>query len=297
MVLTHGRSAASAAYEGTFLAISAFNNAGLTVQPGGLTEFRSDPVVLGVTSIAIIIGGLGFPVLIELGRRARPVRWSLHTKVVLLTSTALFAGAPVLIAAFEWTNPATLGSLDTGDKILNAWFQGVSPRTAGFSTIDLAAMNETTLLLVVALMFIGAGPASTGGGIRITTFAVLGFVLWSVVRGDPDTQAFRRRIPHAVVRQSIAVVLLSIAAVVGTTFALLAASDFGLMATLFEATSAFGTVGLSLGVTDQLPAVAHVLLIVLMLIGRIGPVTVVAALALREQARLFHYPEERPIVG
>jgi len=297
IIAANGRSVVNGLYEGLFLSVSAFNNAGITIQPDGLTAFRSNVVVIIATSAAIIFGGLGFPVIIELARRRRPARWSLHTKLVLLSSAVLFALGPLVVAAFEWTNPDTLGPLDTGDKALASWFQGVSPRTAGFNTVDIGAMNEPTLLVVIALMFIGAGPASTGGGIRITTFAVLGFVLWSVVRGDPDTHAFGRRIPHAVVRQAIAVVLLSIAAVVGTTLALLAWTDFGLTATLFEATSAFGTVGLTTGITDRLPAVAHLLLVALMLTGRVGPITVVAALALREQPRLYQYPEERPIVG
>jgi trk system potassium uptake protein TrkH len=297
MIAANGRSVLNGLYEGLFLSVSAFNNAGITIQPDGLAPFRANVVVIVVTSIAIIVGGLGFPVIIELARRVRPVRWSLNTKIVILASAVLFALAPCVIAAFEWTNPGTLGPLDTEDKILTAWFHGVSPRTAGFNTIDIGALNEPTLLTMVALMFIGAGPASTGGGIRITTFAVLGFVLWSVVRGDPDTHAFGRRIPYSVVRQAIAVVLLSIAAVVGTTLALLAWTDFDLTATLFEATSAFGTVGLSMGITQQLPALGHGLLIALMLTGRVGPITVVAALALREHARLYQYPEERPIVG
>jgi Trk-type K+ transport system membrane component len=181
--------------------------------------------------------------------------------------------------------------------VLAAWFQGVTPRTAGFATVDIGALNDPTLLVLTALMFIGAGPASTGGGIRVTTFALLGFVLWSVVRGDLDTHAFRRRIPHAVVRQSIASVLLAIGAVIGVTLLLLAVTDFTLMQTLFEATSAFGTAGLSMGITASLSVFGQVALMLLMLIGRVGPITVVAALAMRERPRLYRYPEERPIVG
>ena len=150
---------------------------------------------------------------------------------------------------------------------------------------------------MTGLMFIGCGPASTGGGIRVTTFALLGFVLWSVVRGDAETQAFHRRIPVAVIRQSITVVLLAIGAVIGTTLLLLSTSDFTLTQTLFEATSAFGTVGLSTGITPELSTLAQGVLMVLMLTGRVGPVTIVTALALRERPRLYRYPEERPIIG
>lgn len=292
-----GRAAGPAMYEGVFLSISAFNNAGILPDAAGLMPFVGNAVVVLVTSVAIIFGGLGFPVIIELARRVRPLHWSLHTKLVLLATAGLLVIGPVVVALFEWTNPDTLGPLDVDDKVLAAWFQGVSPRTAGFATVDYGAMNDPTLLVVTALMFIGAGPASTGGGIRVTTFALLGFVLWSVVRGDGDATAFRRRIPHAVVRQAIASVLLAIGAVVAATLALLALTEYDLMQTLFETTSAFGTVGLTMGITGDLPAIAEVVLMVLMVMGRVGPVTVVTALALRERPRLFRYPEERPIVG
>lgn len=161
IVGAHDRSLIGGLYEGFFLSISAFNNAGITIQPDGMAAFRGDVAIIGVTSAAIILGGLGFPVIIELARRVRPARWTLHTKVVILASAGLFAIAPLVVAAFEWTNPDTLGPLGTGEKALNAWFQGVSPRTAGFNTVDVGAMNEPTLLVVMALMFIGAGPAAT----------------------------------------------------------------------------------------------------------------------------------------
>ena len=198
-----GLPAAEAAYDGLYLSVSAFNNAGILPSSEGMMVYADDAFVVGITSLAIILGGLGFPVIIELLRRARPLRWSLHTKIVLTASGALLVVGPVMVGLFEWTNPRTLGPLDVEDKVLAAWFQGVTPRTAGFATVDIGALNDPTLLVLTALMFIGAGPASTGGGIRVTTFARLGFVLWSVVRGDLDTHAFRRRIPHAVVRQSI----------------------------------------------------------------------------------------------
>jgi trk system potassium uptake protein TrkH len=297
LVVVHGRPVAAGLYEGTFLSISAFNNAGLTPSQAGLTPFGTDPAVIGVVSIAIILGGLGFPVIIELSRRSRPARWSLHAKLVIGATLLLLVVGPLVMILFEWTNPATLGPLDTADKLLASWFQGVTPRTAGFATVDIGGLNAPTQLVMIMLMFVGAAPASTGGGIRITTFALLGFVLWSVVRGDGETHAFRRRIPDAVVRQSISIVLLSIGAVIGTTLALLALTDFDLMSTMFEATSAFGTVGLSTGITGDLPGLGQVLLMLLMLTGRIGPVTVITALALRERPRLYRYPEERPIVG
>lgn len=296
-IVAYDRTVIDGLYDGVFLSLSAFNNAGLLPDAGGLTPFVGDGLVIGVTSVAIILGGLGFPVIIEVARRVRPPRWTLHTKLVLSATAGLLVVGPVVVALFEWTNPGTLGPLDVPDKLLAAWFQGVTPRTAGFATVDIGALNDPTLLVMIGLMFIGAAPASTGGGIRVTTFALLGFVVWSVVRGDSETHAFRRRITHAVVRQAITVVLLAIAAVVGTTLVLLASSGFTLTQTLFEATSAFGTAGLSMGITEQLPALDQLLLMVLMLTGRVGPVTIVTALALRERPRLYRYPEERPIVG
>jgi Trk-type K+ transport system membrane component len=277
--------------------VSAFNNAGIIPDAAGLVPYVADGIVNAATSVAIILGGLGFPVMIELARRIQPRRWTLHTKLVLVATAVLLVVGPVVVAAFEWTNPDTLGPLDVKAKLLAAWFQGVTPRTAGFATVDIGALNDPTLLTMIGLMFIGAAPASTGGGIRVTTFALLGFLLWSVVRGDGDTNAFRRRIPDTVVRQAVTVVLLAIAAVVGTTLVLLATSEHTLTQTLFEATSAFGTTGLSMGITSQLPALSQVLLMALMLTGRVGPVTLVTALALRERPRLYRYPEERPIVG
>jgi potassium uptake TrkH family protein len=295
--LLDGEPVGASFYEGTFLAVSSFNNAGIVADASGPFPLAGDPLATLVTSVGIILGGLGFPVIVQLVRRVRPRHWSLHTRLVLLGTAGLLVIGPVVVGLFEWTNPDTLGPLEVPDKILAAWFQGVTPRTAGYATVDFAAMNEPTLLVVIALMFIGAAPASTGGGIRVTTFTLLGFVLWSVVRGDTEANAFRRRIPDAVVRQAIASVLLAIGAVVGATLLLLALTDFTLTPTLFETTSAFGTVGLSLGITGQLPVLAKLILMVLMVMGRIGPVTVVTALALRGRPRLYRYPEERPIVG
>jgi potassium uptake TrkH family protein len=293
----YGQGPGEAAYNGVYNSIAAFNNAGMIPDPNGLVPYVDDPVVVLTVSAAIILGGLGFPVIIELWRRTRPRAWTLHTKLVLSATAGLLVVGPLVVVAFEWTNPETLGPLDVGGKLLASWFQGVTPRSAGFNTISIADLNEPTLLVMTGLMFIGTGPASTGGGIRITTFALLGCVLWSVVRGDGETTAFRRTVPAAVVRQAITVVLLGIGAVIGTTLALLALSDFSLTQTLFEATSAFGTVGLTMGITPELNSVAQGLLMVLMLTGRVGAVTIVTALALRRRPRLYRYPEERPIIG
>lgn len=290
-------SAGSAAYNGVFHSIAAFNNAGISLYHDNLMRYEDDFVIVMAVSVALILGGIGFPIILELARRVRPKQWRLHTKITLTATVALLVIGPLLVLAFEWTNPGTLGHLSVGDKTLAAWFQGVTPRTAGFNTIDNGALNESTLLVTTALMFIGAGPASTAGGIKVTTFALLGYVLWSEVRGNADVDVFKRTVPPVVIRQAIAVVLVSIGAVVVTTLFLLSVTDLTLTPVLFEASSAFGTVGLSTGITGTLPTIGQLALALLMLAGRVGPMTFVTALTLRHSARLYRYPEERPIIG
>lgn len=286
-----------AAYSGVFHAVSGFNNAGISLYSDSLTQFADDPLVVFPVTAAFVIGGLGFPILVEFGKRVHPSRWSLHTRLTLFATAVLLVLGPLSVLVFEWTNPGTLGPLGVWDKLQAAWFQGVTPRTAGFNTIDIGAMREPTLNITTGLMFIGAGPASTSGGIKVTTFAVLGFAMWSEVRGEQDITAFKRRIPVQAARQAMTVALLSVGVVFSTAVALTAMSDYTFTATLFEATSAFGTVGLSTGITNSLPGVGHFLLVMVMLAGRVGPVTFVTALALRERRRAYRYAEERPIIG
>ena len=302
-----------AAYSGVFHSIASFNNAGLSLYSDNLARFADDPWVMLPVTIGFIVGGLGFPVYVEFIRRWRlermahrerdPARaervkpWSLHARLTVGATLVLLVVGPVMVLAFEWTNPDTLGSLDLFDKLTNAWFQGVTPRTAGFNTIDIGALNETTLLGMSVLMFIGAGPASTSGGIKVTTAAVLVAVIWSEVRGERDVNVFRRRLPTAMVRQSLTIVLLSLVFVVVTCLVLMASDGLALTSALFESTSAFGTVGLSTGVTGSISTLGHVVLVIVMISGRVGPVTFVTAIALRDSARLYRHPEERPIIG
>ncbi|MFV0309557.1 MAG: TrkH family potassium uptake protein [Desertimonas sp.] len=291
-----GQGVGRAAYGGVFHAISAFNNAGFALRSDSLMSYAGDPVVLVLITVAIIAGGLGFPVVLELVKR-RGTRMSLHARVTLTMTVTLLIAGPLIIGTFEWTNPDTIGAMPLGDKLANTWMMGVSPRTAGFNAVDIGAANPSTLMVMIVLMFIGGGPASTAGGVKVTTFAVLGYVLWSEVRGDADVNLFHRRLPAAVLRQAIAVVLLAVGAITGITLILLAASDVTIGASLFEATSAFGTVGLSTGITPGLPTISLMSLVLLMFVGRLGPVTMVTALVLRGRRRLYTYPEERPIIG
>jgi Trk-type K+ transport system membrane component len=283
---------------GVFHAVSAFNNAGFALYSDSLMGFVTDPWICLPIAFAVIAGGLGFPVLFELRRRwRRPGSWSLHTKIVVWASGVFLAGGSVFITAIEWTNPATLGPLDTPGKLLAGFFQGVMPRTAGFNSVDTAQMNPASWLGMDVLMFVGGASAGTAGGIKVTTFAVLFFVIYTEVRGESAVNIFHRRLHGDTQRQALTVVLLSVAAVVGSTVVFMVFTDINLDRSLFEVISAFATVGLSTGITADLPTTEKILLIVLMFIGRLGPITVASALALRQRVRMYDLPEERPVIG
>lgn len=295
----YGYSLGRTAYEGIFHAVTAYNNAGFALYRDNLIGFATDPWICLPISVAVVVGGLGFPVLLELRRElGTPSLWSVHTKITLLGYALLLVAGTLAFAAFEWRNPRTIGPLDVPGKLLVALFSGgVQPRTAGFNSVDYAGVDETSLLVTDILMFIGGGAGGTAGGIKVTTFLVLLFAILAEVRSDPAVDAFGRQIPAAVLRQALAVALLAVALVVGATLALLAITDLDQDLVLFEAVSAFATVGLSTGITASLPAAAQYVLIVLMFAGRLGPVTVATALAVREHRKLYRLPEERPIVG
>jgi Trk-type K+ transport system membrane component len=294
----HEEPAGRAAYLGIFHAVSAFNNAGFALFSDNLASFARDPLLLGVVSAAVIVGGLGYPVWVEIVRNPRrPRRWALHAKITVVATLALLGAGFVLLAWFEWTNPATLGRLSTVDSLSNAWFHSVVPRTAGFNSLDVAALREPSRLLTEVLMFIGGGSASTAGGIKVSTFALIGWVMWAEARGDAEVVAFRRRIPVSIQRQAVTVALLAVGVVVAATMLLVAISPLPRHDQLFEVISALGTVGLSTGVTPHLPAASQLVVIGLMLVGRVGPITLFAALALRERGRRYRHPEERVIIG
>lgn len=286
-----------AAWFGLRHGVSAYNNAGFNWQTEGLVPYVTDPWICLPVALGIITGGLGFPVLVELFRRTRPRRWTVHTKLTLAVTAALIVLGPLVITAFEWTNPGTLGPLSVPGKLLAGFFQGVSPRTAGFVTVDYSAMNPTTWLATDALMFVGGGAVSTAGGLKVTAFAVLLFAIIAEVKGKAEVEIFGREVPGTVIRQALSVALLAIAAVAGGTMAILAITNLDLDQVLFEVVSAFATAGLSTGITAQLPVSAELILVILMYVGRIGTITLVSALALRERQQLYRLPEGRPIVG
>ncbi len=298
LALKYDEPLGQAVYHGIFHAVSAFNNAGFSLYSDNLVRFAADPVISITVAVAVIVGGLGFPVLFELRRELlTPRTWTLHTKIVVWMTLILLVGGAVAVTAFEWGNPKTLGPLSIPGKLLTGFFHAVQPRTAGFNSLDYGEMNETTWLVTDVLMFIGGGPAGTAGGIKVTAVAVLGFMILAEVRGDPTVHVHNRRIPAVAQRQALSIALLGMFVVVASTLTLLAMSDENLDRVLFEVISAFGTVGLSTGITADLPAQAQSVLILLMFLGRVGTVTLASALALRSRPILYRLPEERPIIG
>ncbi|GAA1991408.1 potassium transporter TrkG [Nocardiopsis rhodophaea] len=294
-------SAERAAYLGVFHAVSAFNNAGFALYSDSLEGFATDPWINIPIAVAVIAGGLGFPVWVELWRHFRRRRehhsWTVHTRITLATTAALLVVGWAAFLLLEWGNPATMGRLSVGDKILTGFFQSVMPRTAGFNSLPFGEMNTQTLLVTDMLMFIGGSSAGTAGGIKVTTFALLAFVIYANIRGETTVHVGNRRLAVGVAQQAITVVLLAIGLVFSSTLALMTLTPFTLDEILFEAISAFSTVGLSTGITSHLGTTGELILVALMFIGRVGPITLASALALRRHVRRFELPEERPIVG
>ncbi len=297
-LIGHGEPPARALYLGVFHAISAFNNAGFALFSDNLINFATDPWICLPIAAAIILGGLGFPVLLELRREfTRPRKWSVHTRLTLVTYFGILLIAVVFVTANEWNNPATLGALDEPGRLVAGFFQGVVPRTAGFNSLDYGLMKDGTLLATTVFMFIGGGSAGTAGGIKVTTFIILFFVIVAEVRGGRDVNIGDRQIGPRVQRQALTVALLSVGLVMSTTLLLLEITSLPLRDVLFETVSAFGTVGLSTGITADLPVLGQLVIIGLMFVGRLGPITLVSALALREKQLGYTLPEGRPLIG
>ncbi|WP_308221712.1 potassium transporter TrkG [Georgenia sp. EYE_87] len=287
-----------AAWLGVFHAVSAFNNAGFALFGDSLMGYAADPWISLPVAAALIVGGLGFPVLLELYRQHRkPARWSLQTKITLLMTAVLLPVGALFVLVAEWGNGGTLGPLSPPAKLLAALFQSATARTAGFNTVDIAEMNTGTWLGMDVLMFIGGGSAGTAGGIKVTTFTVLAFAIWSELRGNRDVSAYRWRISSVTLRQALTVALLSVALVVASTITIAMTSPFTLDQILFEVVSAFATVGLSTGITADLAVPYQFLLTALMFIGRLGPITLGTALAMRTREQAFRYPETTTTIG
>ncbi|GAA1316343.1 MAG: TrkH family potassium uptake protein [Brachybacterium tyrofermentans] len=283
---------------GLFYAISAFNNAGFVPEAQGVEQYLGDPFFSIPIALAVFVGSLGFPVILVVVKKLRtPRRWSLHAKLTLTTTGLLLVLAWFGYLVLEWTNAATLGGQPVHTKLLAAGFAAVMPRSGGFATLDVGLLTPETRLLTDVLMFIGGGSGSTSGGIRVTTFALLMLSIWAEIRGNPDVEVFGRRIPHETIRQAIGVLVMSATVVLLAVFLLLRMTSFSLDQLMFEVLSAFGTVGLSTGITAHLPTEGKWVIAACMYSGRLGPMTLGAALALRHRTRMIQLPRERPIVG
>ncbi|MEU8299490.1 potassium transporter TrkG [Micromonospora sp. NPDC048909] len=288
-----------ALWSGTFHAVQAFNNGGFALYTDGLLAFSQDPFVALPLAFGAIIGGLGFPALFEAVREWRtPVRWAVATKLTIWGSVVLVGFGFLWLLMTEWTNPRTIGQYDMPGKVLASFTQIALSRTGGFEVLDITALREESYPLLVALMFIGGGSASTAGGIKVSTFFLLAFVIWAELRGEPDVSVGNRRVANASQRQALTVALLSVALVaLGTLAVILLTQGTLFYQALFEVTSAFSTTGLTVGLAQRMPESGQILLTVLMFIGRVGPLTLGSAIALNTRRRLYRYPEEQPIVG
>ena len=294
--LMMGESIGGALWHSVFASLSTFNNAGFVIIPGGLEPLAGDwwiglPIFFGTA-----LGAVGFPVLMNVARRFRTPRlWTLHTKLTLTTYGILTVGAGIMITLMEWDNALAERSLS--ERLLFGLVYSVNSRSSGLSTIPISDLDESTWFLQDALMFVGGGSASTAGGIKVTTFAVLVLAILAEARGDRDIEAFHRRIPYQTVRLSVAVAFIGSSLVGMATLALLWMTPYDLGRVLYEVISAFATVGLSTGITPTLPPEAKYVLVALMFAGRTGTMTVAAALAVRSSKRVIRMPEERPSIG
>jgi Trk-type K+ transport system membrane component len=278
--------------------VSAWNNAGFALYSDNFVSFAGDWFISIALCIAVILGGLGFPVLRAMARQKTQWHlWSLHSKLTVVTTLVLIVTGTFLFLVLEWSNSRTLGALPEVSRPLAAFFHSVQTRTAGFNSVDTAALGEESLVVSIILMFIGGGSGSTAGGIKVTTFALLAFVIWAEFRGDRDVNMFGRRISEEVQRQALTIALVAVGIFSSATLLLMMLSDVSLSIAAFEVVSALSTVGLSTGVTANEGSLSQILLTVLMFIGRVGPVTLAAAITLRSRPHLFRYPTDRPLLG
>lgn len=305
-----GESVLGCFWSALYHSVSAFCNAGFGLYSDSLGRYRGAWDVNIVIISLVIIGGIGFPVLRDLMRYFRAPRkgerhaLSFHSKIVLITTALLLVLGTVSFLATEWGNADSLASLPVHKRFLAAFFQSTTARTAGFSTLDIGKLAPATLFFMGFLMFVGASPCSTGGGVKTTTLGILGVLAISKLRGREEPTAFNRSIPREVVSRAVTVALLSLLMVVTFTWLLLltersalASGRFSFMQVIFEAVSAFATVGLSTGITSTLGGASKFLLIALMFVGRLGPLTVVVSVARRERPDKVKFPAEQLMVG
>ncbi|MCR2825162.1 TrkH family potassium uptake protein [Microbacterium sp. zg.Y909] len=288
----------TALWEAPYYAAMSFTNTGFVPNPEGLTPFANDYFLLSVLMAGVFLGSIGFPVIFTLWRHTWHVRrWSLHTKLTLITTTALFFAGAVVFVILEYLNPKTFGAMDAWDTAFQSLFLSAMTRSGGFSLIDIGELNGSSLIAGSMLMFVGGGSASTAGGIKVTTLAVLALAVWSEAQGRQQVEAFGRRIPSDVQRVALSVVAWGATIVALSTIVITQITKAPVELVLFDVISGFATVGLSTGLTAELPDSASYVLAATMFMGRIGTVTLAAAVAATARSQLYSMPVERPIVG
>ena len=312
MFTEYGYSLEKALSHGAFQAISAFNQAGFSLYTDSLMGFAGDGWIIFPVFVIATLAGFGFPVLAEIRDRLKlklyvlfgkvadytmPSQWSLNSRIILWASLVLLVVGAIGISISEWTNPATLGAMDPLQKIFASMFTSSMTRSTGLNVIDTAQMYTSTWLGMDILMFIGGASASTAGGIKIGTAVVLFYIVYTEIRGDAAVNVGNRRLPRSMQRQALTIVTLYSLVVLGALFVLRFTTNFTLDELIFEIISATGTVGLSTGITADLPEHGKFLLSVLMLFGRLGPIVVATSLALRKTKRHYELPKERPLIG
>ena len=297
-ILSAGVPLLTALLDSFYYSLMSFTNTGFILSETGLDAYASDYWFLSWMMVGVFLGSIGFPVIYALIRNHRkPRRWSVHVKLTLVTTVVLILAGTVAYVLLEWDNLATFGELAPGDVVFQSLFFSVMTRSGGFATIDVAEMNNASLLVGDMLMFIGGGSASTAGGIKVTTLAVLFLAAFAEARGNESMEAFERRIPSDVLRLAVSVVLWGATTVAVSTIILLQISGASLDHVLFDVISGFATSGLSTGLTQSLPPSGVYVMAATMFMGRVGTVTLAVALAASTRRRLFNRSEERPIVG
>ncbi|MBT2257593.1 TrkH family potassium uptake protein [Priestia megaterium] len=279
-----------------FHSISAFNNAGFGLLSDNLVQYVGDPIINITISFLFIIGGLGFTVLADMWVKKSYRKLTLHSKIMIISTFAINVIAMLFIFFLEYSNSHTLGNLSLGDKVWASYFQAVTTRTAGFNTIDLAHLHDATVFLMVLLMFIGAGSASTGGGIKLTTFVVIVFSVWAFLRSREDIVLLKRRLLPLHVFKALAITMISIMFVFGAIFLLNISENLPFVKIMFEVVSAFGTVGLSMGATPELSYFGRVIIIFIMFLGKVGPLTLAFSLS-KQKREAVRYPNEDIMLG
>jgi len=290
-------------FSSIFHSVSAFCNAGFSIFPDNLLAYSNNFSYISVIMLLVVLGGLGFPVMASLFYwlkdrvvAKRHSSFSFHSKIVLSTTLLLIVSGMLMFLILEWNN--TLGGLDFSEKLVNSLFLSITPRTAGFNTTDISSMTKPAIIITIILMFIGASPSSTGGGIKTTTFATMLFSLKALIRNREEVEAFRRTIPINSIYKALNVAFISIIIISVSIFTLsITEKDKELINIIFEVFSAFGTVGLSLGLTPHLSVAGKIIIILTMLVGRVGPLTIAIIFAKKKISGAYKYPEDHIIIG